>query len=35
MRIMLTDFISLDGVTQAPGGQGEDPEGGFAHGGWS
>jgi dihydrofolate reductase len=35
MRIILSDFISLDGVVQAPGGQEEDPEGGFRHGGWS
>jgi dihydrofolate reductase len=35
MRIILTDFISLDGVVQAPGGKDEDPDGGFAHGGWS
>lgn len=35
MRIVLSDFISLDGVVQAPGGQGEDPDGGFEHGGWS
>jgi dihydrofolate reductase len=35
MRIILTDFISLDGVVQAPGGKGEDDEGGFRHGGWS
>ena len=35
MRIILSDFISLDGVVQAPGGQDEDPEGGFQHGGWS
>jgi dihydrofolate reductase len=35
MRIILSDFISLDGVVQAPGGQGEDSEGGFEHGGWS
>jgi dihydrofolate reductase len=35
MRIILSDFISLDGVVQAPGGEGEDPEGGFRHGGWS
>jgi len=27
-------FVSLDGVTQAPGGPSEDPTGGFAHGGW-
>jgi dihydrofolate reductase len=35
MRIVLSDFMSLDGVVQSPGGQGEDIEGGFAHGGWS
>ncbi|HEY7136880.1 MAG TPA: dihydrofolate reductase family protein [Acidimicrobiia bacterium] len=35
MRIILSDFITLDGVVQAPGGQGEDEEGGFRHGGWS
>lgn len=35
MRIILSDFISLDGVVQAPGGQEEDTDGGFAHGGWS
>ena len=35
MRILLSDFMSLDGVVQAPGGQGEDTDGGFAHGGWS
>ena len=35
MRIVLSDFMSLDGVVQSPGGKGEDTEGGFAHGGWS
>ena len=35
MRIVLSDFISLDGVIQAPGGKEEDTDGGFAHGGWS
>jgi dihydrofolate reductase len=35
MRIILSDFISLDGVVQAPGGKGEDDDGGFEHGGWS
>jgi dihydrofolate reductase len=35
MRIILSDFISLDGVVQAPGGKDEDADGGFRHGGWS
>ena len=35
MRIILCDFMSLDGVVQAPGGPDEDRDGGFAHGGWS
>jgi dihydrofolate reductase len=35
MRIILSDFMSLDGVVQAPGGQNEDTDGGFEHGGWS
>jgi dihydrofolate reductase len=35
MKLILCDFMSLDGVVQAPGGPEEDPESGFAHGGWS
>jgi dihydrofolate reductase len=35
MRIVLSDFMSLDGVVQSPGGQDEHTGGGFAHGGWS
>lgn len=35
MRIVLSDFMSLDGVVQAPGGAEEDTDGGFANGGWS
>jgi dihydrofolate reductase len=35
MRIVIAEFISLDGVVQAPGGPDEDTDGGFAHGGWS
>ena len=33
--IRIIEHISLDGVIQAPGGPGEDPEGGFDHGGWA
>jgi dihydrofolate reductase len=35
MRVVISDFVSLDGVAQAPGGSEEDTDGGFAHGGWS
>ncbi|MGW0550754.1 dihydrofolate reductase family protein [Streptomyces altiplanensis] len=35
MRIVISEFMSLDGIVQAPGGPGEDTDGGFAHGGWS
>src|SRR2546421_4120238 len=35
MRIIISDFMSLDGVVQAPGGREEDTDGGFEHGGWS
>ena len=35
MRIVISEFMSLDGVCQAPGGPEEDTDGGFLHGGWS
>ncbi|MFJ2603633.1 dihydrofolate reductase family protein [Streptomyces sp. NPDC091279] len=35
MRVVVSEFVSLDGVVQAPGGPQEDTDGGFAHGGWS
>jgi dihydrofolate reductase len=35
MRIVISDFMSLDGVVQAPGGPDEDRDGGFENGGWS
>jgi dihydrofolate reductase len=35
MRVVVYEFMSLDGVVQAPGGSEEDTESGFAHGGWS
>ena len=33
MRIVISEFISLDGIVQAPGGPDEDTDGGFQHGG--
>ena len=35
MKTLITEFISLDGVVQAPGGANEDTDGDFSHGGWS
>jgi dihydrofolate reductase len=35
VHVLVTDFISLDGVVQAPGGPQEDTDGGFTNGGWS
>ncbi len=33
-KVIVNEFMSLDGVAQAPGGGDEDRSGGFAHGGW-
>jgi dihydrofolate reductase len=33
-KLTVTEFVTLDGVGQAPGGPDEDPESDFPHGGW-
>jgi dihydrofolate reductase len=35
MPVVVSEFISLDGVVQAPGGPDEDRDGAFGHGGWT
>jgi dihydrofolate reductase len=34
-KLIVSEFISLDGVIQGPGGADEDRDGGFAQGGWT
>ena len=34
-QLIVHEFVTLDGVMQAPGGKDEDLDGGFAHGGWT
>jgi dihydrofolate reductase len=34
-KLIVSEFVTLDGVMQAPGGPDEDRDGGFEHGGWT
>ena len=34
-KLIVSEFVTLDGVIQAPGGPDEDRDLGFAHGGWT
>ena len=34
-KLIVSEFVTLDGVMQAPGAPDEDKDGGFAHGGWT
>jgi dihydrofolate reductase len=34
-KLIVAEFITLDGVIQAPGAPDEDTDGGFPHGGWT
>jgi dihydrofolate reductase len=34
-KLIVSEFITLDGVIQAPGGKDEDRDNGFEHGGWT
>jgi dihydrofolate reductase len=34
-KLIVAEFITLDGVIQAPGAPDEDTDGGFVHGGWT
>jgi dihydrofolate reductase len=33
-KLIVTEFVTLDGVAQSPGAPDEDRDGGFVHGGW-